>query len=40
MGYYDSPQTIKDVFVGNWSLDQFLFLLNNIELMFKIKRRL
>ena len=37
MGDYDFTQIIQNVFVGNRSLDRFLFLLNNNELSFKIK---
>lgn len=37
MGDYDFTQIIQNVFVGDRSLDRFLFLLNNNELSFKIK---
>lgn len=37
MGVYDIAQVDRNVFFGNWSLGQFLFLLNNIEQIFNIK---
>lgn len=38
MGDYDAAEFIKNVFIGNWLLSRFLFLLNNIEPVFKIRK--
>ncbi len=39
MGREDPISIIENVFIRDWSLGQFLFLSNNIELMFNFKRR-
>ena len=36
MGSYDITKVVKNVFVGNRSLDRFPFLLNNIKFLFEI----